>query len=77
MILEEYNEELHIQNEKRISFNEGKKEGYEQGHQEALRECILAFRSHGFSTDAIVDTLQHSFHLSKEEALKCVEQYPG
>ena len=40
MILEEYNEELHIQSEKEISFDEGKKQGIEQGVQVTIFSLV-------------------------------------
>jgi hypothetical protein len=40
MILEEYNEELHIQNEKEISFDEGKKQGIAQGIQVTIFSLV-------------------------------------
>jgi flagellar biosynthesis/type III secretory pathway protein FliH len=36
--LEEYNEELHIRNEKEISYEEGLERGLEQGMQQGLEQ---------------------------------------
>ncbi len=38
LILEEYNEELHIRNEKEISYEEGLERGLEQGMQQGLEQ---------------------------------------
>ncbi len=47
MILEEYNEELHIRNEKEISFDEGKKQGIEQGVTQGTQATIFSLIQDG------------------------------
>ncbi len=56
MILEEYNEELHIRNEKEISYEEGLEQGVQQGIQkgvELLDDVIKRLRS-GEATEDIM-----------------------
>ena len=38
MILEEYDEELHIKNEKEISYAEGKNDGIKEGREDGRKE---------------------------------------
>ena len=38
MLLEEYDEELHIRNEKQISYEDGREEGREEGIKEGIKE---------------------------------------
>ncbi len=40
MILEEYDENLHIRNEKEISYEEGLEQGVRQGIQQGVRQGI-------------------------------------
>ena len=67
MILEEYDEELHIQNEKRLSREEGLAEGHEiglaEGHEIGLAEgridAAVKFLSDGtLSPDKIAQILE-------------------
>ena len=38
MILEEYDEELHIKNEKEISYDEGRNDGITEGRKDGIKE---------------------------------------
>lgn len=49
MILEEYDEELHIKNEKQISFENGIEQGIEQG----IENIILSMLSNHVSPEEI------------------------
>ena len=42
MILEEYDEELHIKNEKEISYDEGRNDGIKEGRKEGRKELADA-----------------------------------
>ena len=42
MILEEYDEELHIKNEKEISYDEGKSDGIKEGREDGRKEMADA-----------------------------------
>ena len=70
----EYDEEAHIRMEK----EESRQEGIEEGRQEALlkgTELLMeTYQEFGKSTDEIVAKLKEKFHISEEEAVKCLEQ---
>ena len=44
MILEEYDEELHIKNEKEISYDEGRNDGIKEGRKEGRKDGIIEGR---------------------------------
>lgn len=60
LILSEYNEELHIKNEKNIS--------YEEGRQEGIAAVISICRETGMEEEQILEKLMEKFSVSEEEA---------
>lgn len=67
VILTEYNEKRHIDNEKRLSLEEGLEEGLERG----IRAFILDNLEEGIKRGRIIEKLQRHFELTEDEA----EQY--
>lgn len=78
LILTEYNQELHIKNEKNISYEEGVQEGHQQGVQEGRQEGIIAVisicREINMEESQILEKLMEKFSLSKEEAKSCLKE---
>ena len=64
MLLEEYDEELHIKNEKQISYEDGLEQGLEQGIQGFVREKL----DDSVSTDLIREKLLRYYNLAPEDA---------
>ena len=62
MILEEYDEELHIKNEKEISYDEGKNDGIKEGREDGRKEGRIEL------ADAIVRLRAGE---SAEDLLRC------
>ena len=85
MILEEYNEELHIKNEKEISFEDGFRQGVDQGFRQGIDQGIrqgtdqersgLVSAIHrlkaGESPEAIISS--GISHETVEAALTCID----
>lgn len=72
VILTEYNSELHIRSEKKLSYDAGKEEGREEG----IRALIEDNREEGISRERILLKLQKRFSLSQEEAQRYLELFP-
>ena len=69
MILEEYNEELHIKNEKEISFEDGFRQGTDQ-ERSGLVSAIHRLKA-GESPEAIISSGISSETV--EAALSCID----
>ena len=71
MILTEYNEELHMKNERKIAIEEGYKEGYDSGYDsgfgKAVDEMIDGFIKDGETKEQIIEKLISYFKMDKEE----------
>ena len=50
MILEEYDEELHIKNEKEISFEDGLRQGMQQGIDQGIQQGMIQGMQQGQET---------------------------
>lgn len=71
MILTEYNEELHIQNEKALSFQDGMDAGMEKG----IREFVLDNLEEQIPAEKILMKLQKRFSLTEEAARGYFERF--
>ena len=73
MILEEYNEELHIKNEKEISFEDGFRQGVDQGITQGVTGLVSAIHrlKAGESPEAIISSGISS--ATVEAALSCID----
>lgn len=67
MILTEYNEELHIQNEKALSFQDGMEKG--------IREFILDNLEEQIPAEKILMKLQKRFSLTEEAAQGYLDRF--
>ena len=65
MILTEYNEELHMKNERKIAIEEGYKEGYDSGFGKAVDEMIDGFIKDGETKEQIIEKLISYFKMDK------------
>ena len=79
VILTEYNEVLHVENEKRLSFEQGVAQGLEQGVAQGLEQGIRALILDNLEEDIpqqrILEKLKARFGLSEEEAVERLRRY--
>lgn len=83
IILTEYNAELHINSEKKLSFEEGQIQGHQEGHQEGRQEgrqegihaLICDNMKENIPKKRIMEKLQRHFDLSPEEAQGYMAQF--
>ncbi len=75
MILTEYNEELHIQNEREIARKEGMDQGIEKGREQGIKALILDNLEEGTPKERILEKLQRRFDLDKNTAAVYYEKY--
>lgn len=79
MILTEYDEERHIQNERELAKEEalrqGRQEGREEGRQEGIRALILDNLEENVPKERILEKLQKRFLLDRETAVRNYDQY--
>ena len=73
LILSEYNEELHIKNEKNISYEEGHQQGLQQGLREGIAAAISICCDMNMEKAQIRENLVEKFSLSEEEAERYLE----
>ncbi len=71
VILTEYNEALHVENEKRLSFEQGLEQGIEQGIKALIQDNL----EEKISPQRILEKLTVRFGLSEEEAAKRLRRY--
>ena len=64
VILTEYNAERHIKNEKKLSYEEGVKEGMEQG----IKAFIAEKEEENADKNIIIEKMQRHFLLDKDRA---------
>ena len=79
VILTEYNEVLHVENEKRLSFEQGVAQGVaqglEQGLEQGIRALILDNLEEDIPQQRILEKLKARFGLSEEEAVERLRRY--
>ena len=87
VILTEYNEVLHVENEKRLSFEQGVAQGLEQGLEQGvaqgleqgleqgIRALILDNLEEDIPQQRILEKLKARFGLSEEEAVERLKRY--
>lgn len=75
MILTEYNEELHMKNERKIAIEEGYKEGYDSGFGKAVDEMIDGFIKEGKTKEQIIEKLISYFKMDKEKAKEYFDKH--
>ena len=75
MILTEYNEELHMKNERKIAIEEGYKEGYDSGFGKAVDEMIDGFIKDGETKEQIIEKLISYFKMDKEKAKEYFDKH--
>lgn len=79
MILTEYNEELHMKNERKIAIEEGYKEGYDSGYDsgfgKAVDEMIDGFIKDGETKEQIIEKLISYFKMDKEKAKEYFDKH--
>ena len=87
VILTEYNEVLHVENEKRLSFEQGVAQGVEQGLEQGvaqgleqgleqgMRALILDNLEEDIPQQRILEKLKARFGLSEEEAVERLRRY--
>ena len=79
VILTEYNEVLHVENEKRLSFEQGVAQGVaqglEQGLEQGIRALILDNLEEDIPQQRILEKLMVRFGLSEEEAVERLKRY--
>lgn len=71
MVLREYDEAAHIANEKKISFEDGFKDGLRDGEQRILLVMIQEDLEHGISKEDITAKLVNQYQISPER----IEEY--
>ena len=55
-------------------MEQGIKQGMEQGIKQGIEALMSSLREFGVEDDMIVKKIQEKFHVSKEEAEKCVKR---
>ena len=87
VILTEYNEALNVENEKRLSFEQGVAQGVEQGLEQGvaqgleqgleqgIRALILDNLEEDIPQQRILEKLMVRFGLSEEEAVERLKRY--
>ncbi len=75
VILTEYNEAHHVENEKRLSFEQGIAQGLEQGLEQGMRALILDNLEEDIPQQRILEKLKARFGLSEEEAVERLRRY--
>ena len=76
MSIYEYDEEEHMRMEREESWREGKREGLETGElQGGIKMLIETYSEFGKSSEDIIVKLTERFQMSKEEAVRQVEEY--
>lgn len=75
MILEEYDEQIHIENEKRISEEDGMKRGIEQGIEQGVKASIEICKELELSREETQTKIMSKFLLSVETAEKYLLEY--
>lgn len=73
MILAEYDEDLHIRNEKQISREEGEKKGWEDGRKEEKKRFVKSLLQRGgFSDEELASLAQLPLEKILEIKKECV-----
>ena len=80
MILEEYDEELHIRSEKALSYREGAEFGRQEGIREGLQEgqisaTIENYQEFGQTPEATRQALVKKYGLSEEAVQEYMDRY--
>ena len=75
VILTEYNEALHVENEKRLSFEQGVAQGLEQGLEKGIKALIQDNLEEKISPQRILEKLMDRFGLSEKEAEERLRRY--
>ena len=75
MILTEYDEKRHIENEKEIARKEAFREGNKQGVEQGIKVIIADNLREKISRERILEKLQEWFSLDQETAVKYYEKY--
>ena len=71
VILTEYDEALHVENEKRLSFEQGVAQGLEQGIKALIQDNL----EEKISPQRILEKLMDRFGLSEKEAEERLRRY--
>ncbi|MDO4555614.1 MAG: hypothetical protein Q4B70_10750 [Lachnospiraceae bacterium] len=75
MILDEYNEQQHIENEKRWSREEGLAQGLARGKEEGIYIFIDTLLEVGIECDTIIQKLIGKYHLTESEAAQYLRNH--
>ena len=75
VILTEYDEDWHIENEKKDSFAEGMEIGVQRTKEEAVSIIIAICQEFYLSPEEIKAKIKQKYHLSDEEAKAALEAF--